>query len=113
MRRPAVVFRKDEITAREHPYEQRLNPRSRFRGSRLGRDAGLRSVGVSLGRIPPGGESFAYHAHLVDEEWVYILEGRARARIDGQELDLAPGDFVAFPAPQVAHVLANPGDTDL
>jgi GST-like protein len=111
-RRPAVIVRAAEITEHEHPYVQRLNPSSRFRASRLARDARLQHVGVSRGRIPPGGESFAYHAHLLDEEWVFILEGRARARIDGREVELAPGDFVAFPAPSVAHVLANPYDTD-
>src|SRR5262249_19075365 len=56
---------------------------------------------------------FAYHAHTLDQEWIYILEGRARARIDGAEIDLAPGDFAAFPAPSVAHQLTNPFDREV
>jgi GST-like protein len=67
---------------------------------------------VSRGRIPPGGESFAYHAHHAEEEWVFVVSGRARAKIDGQHHDLGPGDFAAFPTPQAPHLMTNPFDED-
>jgi GST-like protein len=101
-------MRAADIARAELPFVQRLNPRSSFAGTWLARLAGLQRTGVSRGRLPPGGESFAYHAHLAEEEWVYILEGRALARIDGREHELGAGDFVAFPAPQAAHILTNP-----
>jgi len=110
--KPAVVLRAADLARAELPWTQRLNPRCRFFGTPLGRLAGFARVGVSRGRIPPGGESFAYHAHTIEEEWVYIVSGRARARIDGRELELAAGDFAAFPAPQAPHLLANPYDED-
>ncbi len=88
--------------------QQQLNPRAKFFTTGLARLAGLERTGVSRGRIPPGGEAFAYHAHLREEEWVFILAGRARARIDDEELELAAGDFAAFPAPQAPHLLTNP-----
>jgi GST-like protein len=108
----AVILRAAELDRMEVPLEQRLNPRSRFLDVWLSRLAGLSRVGLSRARIPPGGESFAYHAHHAEEEWVFIVSGRARARIDGKEYDLAPGDFAAFPAPQAAHLLTNPFDED-
>src|SRR5215468_1375257 len=108
----AVILRAADIDRTEITLEQRLNPRSRFRDAWLGELAGFERVGLSRGRIPPGGESFAYHAHHAEEEWVFILSGRARARIDGREVDLAPGDFAAFPAPQAPHMLGNPFDED-
>jgi GST-like protein len=108
----AVILRAADIDQTEIALEQRLNPRSRFRDAWLGELAGFERVGVSRGRIAPGGESFAYHAHHAEEEWVFILSGRARARIDGREIDLAPGDFAAFPAPQAPHLLTNPFDDD-
>jgi GST-like protein len=107
-----VILRAAEIDRAEVPMVQRLNPRSQFRGAWLARLAGLERIGLSRGRIPPGGESFAYHAHLAQEECVLILSGRARARIGGQDYELGPGDFAAFPAPQAPHVLANPYDED-
>jgi uncharacterized cupin superfamily protein len=111
-KRNAVVLRAAEVPQHEVPYVQRLNPRCRFFGTPLASHAGLMRTGVALGRIPPGGESFAYHAHLREEEWIYILAGRGRARIDGELVELHPGDFVGFPAPQVPHLLANPYDED-
>ncbi len=111
-RRKAVIIRAADADRLEVSWVQRLNPRSRFSGASLGRHAGLERTGVSRGRIPPGGESFAYHAHLCEEEWIYILSGRARGRIDGDTIDLLPGDFVAFPAPQVPHLLTNPHAED-
>lgn len=108
----AVILRAADIDRSEIALEQRLNPRSRFRDAWLSHAAGLARVGVSRARIPPGGESFAYHAHHAEEEWLFIVSGRARARIDGREVDLGPGDFAAFPAPQAAHVLSNPFDDD-
>jgi len=111
-RKPAVVLRVADIDRAEIDLEQRLNPRSRFRDAWLSQIAGLDRVGVSRARIPPGGESFAYHAHHAQQEWVFVVSGRARARIDGRDYELGPGDFVAFPAPQVPHVLGNPFDED-
>lgn len=108
----AVILRAADIDRAEVPYVQRLNPRSRFRDAWLTQLAGFQRIGLSRARIPPGGESFAYHAHRAEEEWVFIVSGRARARIDDQDHDLGPGDFAAFPAPQAPHLLRNPFDED-
>jgi GST-like protein len=43
---------------------------------------------------------------------VFVVSGRARARIDGKDYDLGPGDFAAFPAPQAPHLMTNPFDED-
>jgi len=75
--------------------------------------AGLSRTGVSLVRIAPGKESFAYHLHHREEEWIYLLEGRGVARIDGDDYELGPGDFIAFPTPSVAHNMSNPFDVEL
>ncbi|HEY0478230.1 MAG TPA: cupin domain-containing protein [Kofleriaceae bacterium] len=108
----AVILRAADLDRAEVPLVQRLNPRSRFRDAWLTRLAGLQRIGLSRARIPPGGESFAYHAHLAEEEWIFIVSGRARARIDDRMYELGPGDFAAFPAPQAAHLLTNPFDED-
>jgi GST-like protein len=50
---------------------------------------------------------------MLDQEWIFILDGRGVARIDGVDVALEPGDFVAFPAPSVAHQLRNDGDREL
>ena len=92
-----------------HPF----NPNSEVHLKRLGRPAGLKRLSISIARVPPGKESFIYHAHERDEEFVYILSGRGIAEIGPLEIEVGPGDFMGFPAPSVAHHLRNPFAEDL
>jgi uncharacterized cupin superfamily protein len=92
-----------------HPW----NPKSEITGAFLARATGMARVGVNLARIRPGKESFVPHAHAREEEWIYILSGRAIVSIGAGDYEIGPGDFVGFPAPQAAHHLKNPGPDDL
>jgi uncharacterized cupin superfamily protein len=112
-RKKAGVLRASDINREARTYRQRLNPRSRLRGTSLGRLGGLERTGVTHARLAPGEESFAYHSHLVEEEWLYVISGRAVALIDGVNVELGPADFVGFPAPSVPHLLRNPYDEEL
>jgi uncharacterized cupin superfamily protein len=104
----AEIAQAPEVHIR-HP----LNPRSDVYLRSLARAVGLKRIALSIGRIPPGGESFAYHSHERDEEFLYILAGRGRAEIEGEVIEVGPGDFMGFPTPSVAHHLTNPYDEDL
>lgn len=90
-----------------------LNPQSEIYLRSLSDIVGLERVILRLGRVPPGKESFIYHAHHYEEEFVYILSGRGIAEIDEKELEVGTGDFLGFPTPSVAHHLRNPFDIDL
>ena len=92
-----------------HPW----NPKSSITGTQISRLVGLKRVGVSLAKIPAGKESFIYHAHVREEEWIYIISGRGIAEIDGDEFEVSAGDFMGFPTPSVAHHLRNPFDEEL
>jgi uncharacterized cupin superfamily protein len=98
-----------KMSKHSHPW----NPNSEMIGVQLGRLAGLTRTGISLARIAPGKESFVYHSHAREEEWLYILTGTATAEIDGAEYEVGPGDFMGFPTPSVAHHLRNTGGEDL
>jgi len=80
--------------------------------SMLGRAVGLKRAGVNLGRVPPGKEAFVYHRHHNEEEWIYILEGRALSDIEEQTEQVGAGDFIGYPA-GVGHNLKNIGNSDL
>jgi uncharacterized cupin superfamily protein len=84
-----------------------------MRGTQLARSVGLKRSGVNFIRVPPGRESYVYHSHRFEEEWIYLLSGSAMALIDGVEYPVSAGDFIGFPAPSVAHLLRNPGPDDL
>jgi uncharacterized cupin superfamily protein len=75
--------------------------------------AGLSRVVLSLARVPPGKESFVYHSHERDEEFLFILSGKGRAEIGEEVFEVGPGDFMGFTAPGVAHHLVNPYEEDL
>lgn len=90
-----------------------LNPASQVDGLALSRLVGLERVAVNLIRVPAGKESFAYHAHAAEEEWIYVISGRGIAEIDDEEHEVGPGDFMGFPAPSVAHHMRNPFPEDL
>ena len=73
----------------------------------LGTAAGLERVGVHLVRLPPGHDSTQFHSHSADEEFIYILEGKAIAEIGDLECEVGPGDFIGLPVPSPAHNLHN------
>lgn len=110
---PPQLARSETIEKQGSSHSHPWNPNSEVHGTRLSELVGLKRTGVSLVRIPAGRESFAYHLHHREEEWIYILSGTATAEIDGKDYDVGPGDFMGFPTPSVAHHLRNTGNEDL
>jgi len=107
------IVRAADIAAHAQEFSHPWNPNSLMRGTQLARSVGLKRTGVNFMRVPAGREAFVYHSHQFEEEWIYVLSGRAIALIDGAEYEVTPGDFIGFPAPSVAHLMRNPGPDDL
>jgi uncharacterized cupin superfamily protein len=107
------LLRATEIAARAETFGHPWNERSQVTYADLAQMAGMKRTGVNLCRIAPGKESFVEHAHHCEEEWAYILSGRAVARIDGVDREVGPGDFLGFPTPSPAHHLRNPFDQEV
>ena len=80
----------------------------------LGDVFGLRNFGVNLTRLVPGAVSALRHAHGVQDEFVYILEGTPTLITDAGETPLRPGFCAGFKAGSGdAHHLVNRADTDV
>jgi uncharacterized cupin superfamily protein len=92
-----------------HPF----NPESEMRRVGLGDQTGMRRVLTNLIRLPPGKESFIAHAHAVEEEFIFILEGSGQVTLDGEVHDVGAGDFIGFPTDGVVHGFRNTGGIDL
>lgn len=74
----------------------------------LGDLFGLRNFGVNLTRLPPGAASALRHAHALQDEFVYILQGTPTLVTDAGETPLSPGMCAGFPAGTGdAHHLVN------
>ncbi len=114
MEKPSLnIVRAADSAAHAQEFSHPWNPRSLMRGTQLGRSVGLKRTGVNFMRVPPDRESYVYHSHRYEEEWIYVLSGSGIALIDGQEFTIAAGDFIGFPTPSVAHLLRNTGTEDL
>lgn len=74
---------------------------------------GMKQLGVHLVRVEPGRESTEYHTHSHDEEWIYILSGRASAEIGGRKVEVKAGDFMGFVAGSEPHTMKNDSSEDL
>lgn len=110
---PALLKAADIAAMEAFAFQHPLNPQSDIQLRSLGRAVGLRRLGVTLARVPAGKESFIYHAHQNEEEWIYILSGRGMAEIGDKEYVVEPGDFMGFGLPQQPHHLRNPFEDEL
>ena len=72
---------------------------------------GASRMGATLYELPPGERLSPYHFHHGDEEWLIVLEGRPTLRTPAGEVELDPGDVVAFPEGAAgAHAVSNHTD---
>jgi uncharacterized cupin superfamily protein len=63
---------------------------------KLGDHAGLTRFGVNLTRLEPGGMSSQRHAHLTQDEFVWVLEGEAVLVTNDGRQTLSAGTCVGF-----------------
>ena len=93
------------------PYASRMKGREK---RVLGDLFGLSNFGVNLTKLAPGACSSLRHAHIKQDEFVYILSGHPILITDAGETALAPGMCAGFKAGTGnAHQLVNLGDTDV
>lgn len=80
----------------------------------LGDPFGLTHFGVNLTRLAPGAASALRHAHRIQDEFVFILEGSPILITDAGETPMAPGDCAGFAAgTDDAHHLVNRSDAEV
>ncbi|MDB5217391.1 MAG: hypothetical protein JWO86_5318 [Myxococcaceae bacterium] len=84
----------------------------------LGKAAGSVSIGFGIDRLAPGERSSFTHAHALEEELVYVLEGECAVRIiepgkEPREVPLRAGHAVSFVAgTRIAHCFVNRSTQD-
>ena len=109
--RPRGVVHRDELE-----WVEKASPdeRASFLRKRLARAAGGERLGCTLQRIPAGKLGWPLHHHFANEEAVFVLEGRGRARIGDDEFAIRAGDYLAFPVgPDHSHTIWNDSEAPL
>ncbi len=81
----------------------------------LGGGIGAKKLGVSLAVVPPGKRAFPKHAHHVNEEMMFILEGQGTYHCGAESAAVTAGDLIAAPAGDgsTAHQIENTGTAPL
>jgi uncharacterized cupin superfamily protein len=71
-------------------------------------------LGCGAFRVKPGKQAFPKHAHLANDEALYVVTGTGELTIGDESTNLTAGDFVLLArGGDGAHVLVNSGDEDL
>lgn len=116
--RPWFVVRSGDVSEEVGAYPAPFDTEALAAGRDLGRAAGSRALGVSRDRLPPGRRTSFAHAHLFEEEVVYVLAGAPSLRWippcgPAEEVELSPGDLVVFPAGTgIGHCFVNRSAAD-
>lgn len=97
----------------ERDYGHPLNPKARRLTRSLGDAVGLSRLGVHLVRVAPGDDTTELHAHAVEEEFVYVLSGRARLIVGDEERILEAGAFAGFAVGHPPHAMTALGPDPL
>ncbi len=88
--------------------------RYQARMAQIGRLLGARKLGYRVVVLPPGKAAWPPHAHLVNEEMFFIIEGNGWLRLGNNTWPLVAGDLVAVPpGPNTPHQILNDSDADL
>jgi uncharacterized cupin superfamily protein len=97
--------RRVKITRYPAPFIEKMRGRDK---RALGDLFGLTNFGVNITRLAPGAMSSLRHAHLKQDELIYVLEGTPTLITDAGETLMAPGMCAGFRAGTgLSHHLVN------
>jgi uncharacterized cupin superfamily protein len=94
--------------------EWRHGERYEARMAQIGKRLGAKKLGYRIVVLPPGKVAWPLHAHLVNEEMFFIVEGTGRLRLGGRDWPVKAGDVIAVPpGSDTPHQIVNDSDADL
>jgi uncharacterized cupin superfamily protein len=96
------LFRLDDT-----PRARNAHAHPGFSEARLARRAGLAQFGVNHVVLQPGAQTALRHWHEAEDEFAYVLSGDPTLIDENGAHQLAPGDYVGFPAgePNAHHIV--------
>ena len=71
-------------------------------------------LGVCALKLAPGKSAFPKHAHLTNDEAIFVLSGTGTMQMGDDSFEVKEGDYVPLPKGEAyAHKLTNTSDADL
>lgn len=93
------------------------SPSGKFKAKlcRMGPSIGAEKLGATYMVLEPGKKSFPFHAHHVNEEMIFVIEGEGEYRFGAATHKVRAGDLIAAPpgGPERAHQMTNTGEKPL
>ena len=90
-----------------------MSPKGKFAAKlcRMGPSIGAEKIGACYTELEPGKKSFPFHAHHVNEEMIFVIEGEGEYRFGPETYKVRSGDLIAAPpgGPERAHQMTNTG----
>jgi uncharacterized cupin superfamily protein len=97
----------------EYEFSDGVDGKYASHDAEIGWQIGARRLGYQMVRLPAGARFCPMHSHDREEELFYVIEGRPTVRTPRGDLQMRPGDFMAFPVgDRGAHQLLNESDAD-
>jgi len=108
-----VLHKRDIENMDEFAFGHPLNKNAVRHTKSISDAVGMKNIGVHLVRVEPGKETTTFHFHHVEEEFIYILEGKGLLELGDDEIEVGAGSFIGFTAPSLPHAMRNASDCDL
>lgn len=71
-------------------------------------------LGFRITKLPPGKRAWPLHAHYVNEEMFFVLQGEGRVQFGEESYPIRTGDFISAPAnPDLPHQIINTSNKEL
>lgn len=99
---PSQVVHVDEVVLQDFQHDVDSGAQRVMR-SLTGAAGGLARQAVRWTRVTAGHKSTACHTHERTDEWIYVLSGRAVARVGDERFEVEAGDFLGHPAGSPPH----------
>ncbi len=100
-----------ELELEEDGHGERFQSRTGAIGARIG----AQKLGYNLTVLPPGKRAWPFHAHRVNEEMFFVVEGEGEVRIGPDRYPIKAGDVIACPpgGAERAHQIINTSSAEL
>lgn len=71
-------------------------------------------LGYRIAKLPPGKRAWPLHAHYVNEEMFFVIQGEGSVRFGAEAYPIRAGDFISAPAnPDLPHQIINDSNDEL
>lgn len=117
MKKPILNIDEVELLPRPPQFAPTGSAANSFevRTAQLSEQLGAGKLGYNISAVAPGKAAYPFHAHRINEEMFFVLQGVGELRLGEDIYSIRQGDIIACPpgGPETAHQIRNTGTEEL